>query len=114
MQLPPSATVGQVRQQLQQQHALAPWPGMKVHSCSCVHAPPPARSLTIAQFVYGGSVLLDTATLKSVDYSSSKSLVVTTPPASSADSSASAAGINASIDSAYSASLAADAARQAP
>ncbi len=73
------------------------------------------RSLTnFLQIVYGGSVLSDTATLASMGYSSSKSLVVTTPPAPVAPSPTSPASINASIDAAYSASLAADAALQSP
>ena len=95
---------------------------MKVCACVCVRARVRVFECAAAscmptnsvQIVYGGSVLSDSATLKSVHYSSSKSLVVTAPPAPSVDASASAASINASIDSAYSACLAADAARQAP
>lgn len=68
------------------------------------------------QFVYRGSVLGDTQSLKSLGYSPSTSLVVTAPPGvaapSRAEASESAASINAAIDAAYDASLAADAAHQ--
>jgi hypothetical protein len=105
----PSATVNDVRQQLQQQHGLAPWAGMKVSFACCSGD----SSVTHLQFVYCGSVLGDEQSLQSMGYAPGKSLVVTAPPASSGSASAppSAASINAAIDAAYDASLAADAAR---
>ena len=116
MQLPPSASVADVCQQLHEQHGLRPWPGMKVRAraramvCSL-----PASSHHLArQVVYCGSVLSHTQTLHSIGFSSGKSLVVTAPPESSrsAAPSSSAACINAAIDAAYDESLAADALRQ--
>ncbi len=113
LQLPPSATVSDVRKQLQQQHSLEPWAGMKVS----VHPRAARCDVTRLQFVYCGCVLGDEQSLHSLGYSPAKSLVVTAPPASSgssgasASSSASAASINAAIDAAYDASLAADVAR---
>jgi hypothetical protein len=118
LQLPLSASVADVCQQLHEQHGLTPWPGMKVRAraMACTQPPLAASSHQLPrQVVYCGSVLSHTQTLHSIGFSSGKSLVVTAPPESSSRSAAapsSAACINAAIDAAYDESLAADALRQ--
>ena len=116
MQLPPSASVADVCQQLHEQHGRRPWPGMKVRARARAMVWWLAASShhLARQVVYCGSVLSHTQTLHSIGFSSGKSLVVTAPPESSrsAAPSSSAACINAAIDAAYDESLAADALRQ--